>query len=320
MKDPAKYKGYAGRVEKFLRDHQAYLEKNPKATEKGSDAEEQYNQWLAKNNVMLPPREMKLLEREQIAERARTETLKETDARFAEVHDDNFRRDTEPKIQKEADEFFAKLAQEAVPPDLAKLAKEKGIEEAKKAYPLEYRVAAEILTETASDVEELRRITTFNPKTGRALKAYDANNAQHDRILKFIRKTCDDFKNGQPDEAAAMKANRTKLQVQNGKTFLTRDDFFALKPEQRANHWTFSTEQIIVMAGISAKDSIAARIAREQSQRESEGWVRKPAAAATQAPPPNGAPPAMRPSPIPANGSAPEQPDRAFNLLMGEPM
>ena len=320
-KDPTKYKGYAAKVTKFLKDHAAYLEKNPKATEAGSDEAEAYQVWLAKNNVALPAREARQWEVRREAERIADEKLKESEGRFAELHDDNFRRDREPAIKREADEFFNKLAAEALPADLLKSVKEVGLEKAKAAHPLEYRIAAEEMTQTAADVEEFRRITTQNPRTGRALKPFDPNNAQHARILGFIRGQCDLFKNGSADETPAQRATRTRLLVQDGKQFLTRDEYFSLKPEQRTPYWTFRDDQIVQLAGLAAKSKIAGRIKDENNRREAEGWVRKAAAAAAPNTTtlPSGAPPAPRVAPISAHSSSgDEKPDKAFTLLMGE--
>lgn len=322
QKDPVKYKGYAAKVTKFLKDHQAYLEKNPKAVEPGTDEEAAYTAWMQKNGVSLPPRELKLLEREQIAEKARTDLSRETDQKLAEIHDENFRRDAEPNIQREADAVFQQLAGESLPKEFLALAKEKGIEEAKKAYPTEYRVAQGVLVEAASDIEELRRLTTSNPKTGRPLKSYDKGNPQHVRILDFITEQCANFKNGAPGETAEQRALRLRHQVKDGKSFLTRDEYYKLPADQRGAHWTFDIDQVIAMSKIAAKNRITEGVKSEFARREAEGWQRKPAAAAPAEPtPPAGAPPAPRPSPIPpaSSSAASDQPDKAFSLLMGGP-
>lgn len=319
--NPEKYKGYPGKVTKFLKEHQSYLDKNPQATEPGTDAEEKYKAWLAKNSVNLPAHESRRLEVRMEADAIAEQRLKANDAQFGELHDDLFRRDAEPKIKHEADEFFRSHANEALPPEFTKLAKEKGIEEAKKLFPTEYRVAQEVLLQTASDVEEYRRITTANPKTGRNLKAFDPGNEQHQRLLTFVKTQCNLFKNGSPDEKPEHRSNRLRMQVLDGKSFLTRDEFYTLKPEQRGPYWTFTHDQIVAMAGIAARQDITARVTNEYKRRESEGWVRKPAAAApTEPPPAPGSPPAPRPSPMPSGGGgAPtdDKPDRAFDLMYG---
>ncbi len=328
-KDPAKYRGYAAKVTKFLKEHQAYLEKNPKAVQAGTDEAEAYETWLKTNNVALAPREAKILERELITEKARQETLKSTESQMAELHDDNFRRDNEPKIKAEADAVFSKLAHEAAPPDFVKLAQEKGMEEAKKQYPTEYRITTNVLTEAASDIEELRRLTTKNPRTGNPLRMYDGTNPQHVRVLKFMREQCDYFKNGPENEKPDVREARLRMHNQGGKTFLTRDEFYTLRPEQRERHWTFTPDQIVSMKFQAAKAMVAAQVKEEYAAREAEGWVRKapaPAAANGTPPPPPAPPPGstpgVRPTPIPAgnNGNADGQdaPEKVLGLMMGE--
>lgn len=314
QKNPAKYKGYSAKVSKFLKDHQTYLEKNPKATEPGSDEAAEYQAWLTKNSVTLPARELRTLEHERITEKAKAEAAKESDAKFGELHDENFRRDTEPKVRAEADAFFNRLAAEALPADLAKAVKDLGLEKAKAAYPLEYRVSAEVMTETTADVEEFRRITTYNPRTNRPLKPFDPANPQHLRILDFVREQCALF---QKDGLEG----KHKFLKQDGKSFLTRDDYFNLKPADRGPYWTFKDDQIVQIAQFAAKKRIEDKIKAEHKLREDDGYVRKTTAAPTEppAPPPPGSPPAPRPTQIPsAGGTAEDKPERAFSLLMGE--
>lgn len=322
--NPTKYKGYAAKVTKFLKDHQDYLEKNPKATEPGSAEAEAYQLWLAKNQATLPVREQRQLELARVAENAKAEALRESEEKFSEIRDDNFRRDQEPIIKKEADQFFSELAASALPAELAAVVKAEGVEKAKEKFPLEYQIAAEEMANGADYVEEFRRLTTTNPKTNRRLKAFDPNNPVHVGILDFVNRQCDMFKNGFEGEDEATRANRLKLQTQvrDGRTvqFLTRDEFFKLKPEQRAGFWTFSHEQIIAMKRIDVAKRIDTRIKGEVKSREAQGWVRRPAAGAAPAPAPEpkGAPPAPRPSPIAAGGGAPQdQQEKALGLLYG---
>lgn len=321
-KDPAKYRGYAGRVTKFLKDHQTYLEKNPSATDPNGDGADEYKAWLAKNNINLPPRELKLLEREQIEDRALSRARNENDTKFADIHDENFRRDKLPEIAKQANEFFQKLAADALPAELAKDAKEKGVEEAKKLHPLEFRVSVEEMTQAASDIEELRKITTYNPKTGKPVVMFNSSNPQHEGLLTFIRTQCENFKNGAPGETPQQKDLRLRSQVQKGLSFLGRDEYMALKPEQRAAYWTFTIDDIVAMKAAHAKNEIARRVKEEHTRREAEGYTRRVFVAPGTPAPPGFAPtpPAPgRPTPIPSrsNGTA-EVPDRTFNLLMGE--
>jgi len=110
-----------------------------------------------------------------------------------------------------------------------------------------------------------------------------------------------------------------RLQSQAGKSFLTRDEYYSMKPDQRGAYWTFSDDQIVQMASEAAKAEVSARVKKEYSVREAEGWVRKPAASAPPPAPAAGAPPAPRPSPIPSQGTpGAEVPDKSFSLLMGE--
>ncbi|MFZ8889230.1 MAG: hypothetical protein ACO2YV_01220, partial [Pseudomonadales bacterium] len=274
-KDPAKYAGYSGKVSKFLKDHQAYLKAHPDAVQEGTDAADEYQAWLQKNNVALAPREARLLDREMVTDRAAERARKEADEKLSELYDENFRRDKEPEIRKEAEEFFSKVVNDSLPQDLLKVIKEKGFDEAKKAFPMEFRVSNSVLSETADDVQEFRRLTTFNPKTGRPVSTFDPNKTQHTRIVQFIQSQCDAFKKS----GGALRVDK------EGRSFVTRDEWSRLSPEQKNRHWTFTQEQVITMVGLAAKSEIDRRIKSEYEQREKDGWVRR-SVSEPAAPPP----------------------------------
>lgn len=304
---PDKFKGQEGKVKKFLKDHQAYLEKakaaDPDVVFDASNAE--YQAFLAKNNPIISPRQVREIERLRAAE----EADKRFDPKLNEIREEMFRREEEPKVKAETDRFFAELADSGLPDELKATLKEKGAAEAAKLHPIEYKVANLVMSEAAKSMEEFIAITRVNPVTGKPLKAYDSNNERHQKLLEFINLQCDMFKTGGGD-----------LRVRDGKQFLTRKEFFNLPTEQRAKYWTFTNNDVIAMAKVAAKESIRSRIEAEYKHRESEGWSRPqkaPTAAAT--PPPAGAPPAPRASQIPAGGNpGDDKPGSEIDLLMGK--
>lgn len=319
--NPSKYAGFAAKTEKYLKEHAAYLEKNPGATEPGSDAAAAYEQWLQKHKPSLSPAEGRRLEVRREANRIADEKLAASKTEIEALHEETFRRDAEPKAKSEADAFFRDAADFAMPEDLAKLAKEKGLAEAKKAFPMEYRIAGEVLSDAADQVEELIRITTKNPRTNRPLVAYDPNNKKHAAILTFINTQCNAFKNGVPGEPPAQRATRLRAQIRDGKRFATRIEYYSMPEDQRAPYWTFSREDLISMKRFEAKHTIASRIEAETKRLEAEGFVRRrPESAAAPGPSGGGAPPAPRPGQIPAgDGAAPSggAMEREMNLIYG---
>ncbi len=279
---PEKYKGQAAKVKKFLKEHQDYLEKAKKDdADFDASSDPTYKDWLAKNNPVLSNRQIREIERLRAVEDAK----KDTDAKINELREDMHRRAEEPIVKAETDKFFAELADEGLPAEVKAVLKEKGAEEAQKLFPVEFREANAVMSEAAKSIEEFIAIT-------RRVKPFDKTNVRHTKLLDFIGFQCDSF-----------KKTGGELLVRDGKQFLTRDEYFARKPEERANHWTFSNKDIIAMAKMTAAATIKQRVAQVYKEREGEGWVRpKPPAAPTApaTPPPAGAPPAPRGAQIPA--------------------
>lgn len=301
-----KFRGQEAKVKAFFKAHTAYLEA---ATAKDADVtfdadNAEYQAWLTKNNPTISPRDVREIERA----RAVDEAGRATDTKLAEVRDEVFRRDEIPKVKAEGDRFFTELTDVALPADLKAVLREKGSAEAKKQFPIEFAIANEVMGQAAGDIEEFIAITRVNPTTGRPLKAYDAANPVHGRLLEFVNSQCDAFER----TGGKLRINK------EGKTFATRTKFFSVPPEQRADLWTFQHKDIIAMAKVAAQAVIKDRISVEYKTREDQGWQR-PKAAVPVAPPSAGAPPPPRPGQIPAAPlDAGEDMNSALDILMGK--
>lgn len=312
-KYPEKYKGLDEKFLKFYKDHKEYLEKTRKENPEATFDEHEYQAWLAKNQPKLSPSEVRLLEREQITEVAAARSREEV----LQVKEELFRRDEEPKVKREADNFYVGVVNESMPAEVAALVKEKGLDEARKKFPIELEAVDLISKTAADDIEEYLRLTRINPETRRPIRAYDKSNPQHVRVLKLVNEICDSF-----------KESGTGL-IKDGKSFLTREEYFRLPPERRAAHWTFDNAEIVRRAQGIAKATVGHLIKQRRQEWEERarayGYERPSAAPGgpPAGPAASSAPAAPRPSPSPAGSGAAaaaseDQPSALMKVMLGE--
>jgi hypothetical protein len=304
---PEKYKGFAARTEKFLRDNAAR-----KAAEDFDEQDPKYQTWLKQAMPALSRKEQREFQEVRVANRVK-ET---TDAKLTELKHQLFVRDQEPKIEQEGRAIFNELAKTSLPEDVAKAVKDEGYEKATATYKLELETAQEILAAATEDIKEFFRVSRVDPETKRALvrEATDPSDpkfAQHERLRKIMDDVCSEFRTNAPQEQ----------QLVNGKWFVTRDEWKRIPEAERSKYWTFNNRQIVDQAKRSLKGVIEATIAEKRKRIEGYGWTRAPKpvaapAAATSKPEPT-TPAAPRGTPIPtapAGETRPEVDPRAARI------
>lgn len=289
---PDRYAGYGAKMEKYLRDHAKFLAEQTKKdpTAVFDDENPEYQAWLKANAVRFTPAEREALTEARIREDVRAEVQKEQGAKINEVHDELFRRDEEPKVAKRANDFFNALCQSQFPDALKAVMSTKGRDAAKAELGLEYQITERIFSTAASDIEELYRISTVNPRTGSPLKPVDANNPQHQRLDSLVKTICEDFER----EGGAER-------MKDGKRFVTRATFFQLSPAQQAQVWTFGVDDIAERAKTYAGRACKQAIKVRHDELAAMGFRRQAAAAPAAAPAVEhqSAPAMPRPSAVP---------------------
>ncbi len=302
---PEKYKGMAGKVEKFLRDHIARTE--------GDDFDDQdpeYQRWVQENQPRLSRGEIRQIEESRIADNLR----KENDGRFADLHFRAFTKEKEPEVDRVGREAYAELANASLPDDvgnvlreqIGKLGPQKGYEEALKTHRMEIETAEGVLQAAADDIKEFHRLNVKDPTTGRTLSEFlddpskdpspgKERYQQHQRLLQMVDGVCEDF-----------KANGGDAVIRDGKWFVTKQEWLRLKPEARGRFWTFTNKEIVNRAKMGIKAVIAGAIQQKHEYLKARGFSRQQASAAPAAPvlpsTPKGPPP---PAPVPGGGNEP---------------
>ena len=306
--DP-KYKGYSGKLEKFYRAHAQWVAKKRAEDPEFEFSEDnpEYSTWLTANRPpQIPAFEMRRLDRARVKQEAESAA----EAKVNTIREELRRRDEEPKIREKANRFMGDAFRESMPEEMAAVFKEKGIAGAKAEFPFEYNLVAEVSKQASDMVAEFLALTSGIKKFNQDMNTDEGK--MHDSIIKWIDHECSDF-----------AANGGQYRIRDGKTFLDRSRFHSLPAAQRAKYWTFSNDEMVMIAQGSVKRAVAAQIKQQREQLEAMGYVRqprKPDAAETQKPvePPKPTPAQVRGSQAP--GAAPaantnEAPNPVMNLL-----
>lgn len=292
-----KYKGFAAKTKTFLKELQERSDAD------GFDENDpEFQRWVEAN---MP--KVSALDRERIISRSEiAASSKNGRPELEELQHELFVRDTEPKIVSEATQVRQKLNSTVFPKEITdafqtkldELKDEaKALQAVQKEYSLEFRIAKNIVELATADVQEFKRLTTYNPKTNRPLKAFDEHNPQHERVMKIVNDMCDDFRKVGVD------------QQRGDKWFATREEFYSMSPEERKKWWTLSNQELMDRALKFVPAVVDFAIKQERESREAEGFsrTRAPAPAAPAAPPTPTPPAPPRPSSIPSGspGGAP---------------
>lgn len=135
------------------------------------------------------------------------------------------------------------------------------------------------------------------------LRRYDANNATHRELLKFV----------ETQEQALLQAGVSKPEVlmQGGKRFVTRSEYNRLYQQDpegtQRKHWRLGHRDVVEMLAYDAKDRMDRRLKEGIKTAERMGFVRAPKKNSATAPNPQPPPQPLNPpraTPSPAPGAA----------------
>lgn len=299
--DP-RHRGLADKMGKFFRDQKKYLEDHPDADENDAG----YKKILATQ-----PGLSAADKRAITTARIEQTVTKKHEGRFADLEQEIYTRDEEPKVVAESQQIRQHLAFNALPKQMLDILKEKGTTEGvkvlQKEYASELNVAGSVINGLVEDAAELLRITRTSPKTGRPLAtAADKEShpkwEQHQRLVTLVNEACLDFQKTAPQSE----------QVRDGKWFVTRDEWARIPASARHQFWTFTNSEEHVREMINraiswTPDAIARKIKEKDDERKAEGYVRQRAEVPPVPAPPvaSTAAPSPRPGPAPAPNNAP---------------
>lgn len=297
-----KYKGQSAKMTAFLRENA----KKAEAVDKGELEQAEYETWHAAN---LP--KISVLDQRQIQRLAvKEDVTREFEPKIAEERHARWIESETPKIKAKGNEVYGKLINSALPDEVMTAIAErtkgvtdraeyiKRVNEVQKDYALECEIAENVIGIATGDIEEFHRITTVNPATNKPLATFEANNPQHERLVKMVTEICDEFK-------ASGGADLKK----DGKWFVTREEWQGMAPEQRAPFWTFNNDQLIDRALGKVKAAVTNVVAAKRKELEERYGFKRTIPAPAAPPPPQermpgfGAPPTPRDSAVSPGGT-----------------
>lgn len=299
-----KHKGHAEKLGKFFREQNKYLEEHPDTTEEDAGY---------KRIMDSMPRLSATDNRELADARIEGKLSKKYDSKLVDLEHEIYVRDEEPKVENEAAQIRRHMAFNALPEEMLKVFKEKGLPVLQKEYADELEVAGNLINTLTEDAKELIRIMRINPKTNRSLGSIAADPShpkweQHNRISDMVNAVCDDFHKNAPQTE----------QVRDGKWFVTRKEWADLaqnNPGALKNYWTFSNNDAHVREMINRAmgwmpAAINDAIKKRQDEMKKRGWFRQrteapPPPPAAIPPQPSASPSTPRPAPAPPPGSTP---------------
>lgn len=303
---PGKHIGLKDKVRKFVRDNIQFI-KTHGGDESFDDQSPEYQAFLAKNQPRLSPADVREINETRIENRVTERTRPEID----KIRDQHFADIEQPKIDAVAQEAYRRIAPTVTPKAILDAIAEETVaaggnrdEGYKKAYAYykpELDVIHSVLTEVKSDVREFERITRINKETGRPLVAVatdprDPKYAHHQRLAELVRYECDEFKKSAPQAE----------QIRDGRWFVTKDEWFKIRPEARGQFWTFTNKEILDRSLRRVPAFVNSEIKKKLDGIAAQGFTRPPRVSSKKAEvvvPARGAPAARHPTPVPAAGS-----------------
>lgn len=283
---------YYRRVDKFATD-------NPENTR---DDNEDFKKVLSSKPVLSAVDQKRVI-RDMAVAQAKVEIEQSNKPELDQIKREQRFIKEQPAVQTVVQQFGAALHEAVVDDEkigpVAKLIKEKGIDEAVKEYPLESRIVHD---ENIRAQALARDYTQF----AKQVVDFDDKNENHVWLSQFVQRQCDVFK-------------AKGEQMRNGKQFLSRSEFAEYTKTHRddpmlrdksadgrletSKYWTFSHRDMLSMIGENARITMQKRIEHQEKWAQENGFTRAPKP--NSAPVPNPTTPAPTPiEPTRARASA----------------
>lgn len=317
---PEKYKGQGTKMAAFLKENV----KKTEALDKGEIEQSEYESWYAANIPKIGALDFRNIQHQRVKD----DVAKEFEPKIEAERHARWVDSETPKLTAKGNETRMSILTNSYPEEVIKAMSErsqgltrgtpewnKAVADVRKDYALEVETTERIVEAANEDIQELRRLTTVNPKSGKTLteleqeaQVWDGQKwvinpnprtergQAHARILSMVNGVCEEYAKAGAD-----------LQ-KDGKWFVTREQWADMTPAQRGPFWTFSIDDVINRASGMVRANVAAAVQYQIQQSAARGFKRTfaapPAPAATPpAPPSSGAPPAPRSTPPPAPGA-----------------
>jgi hypothetical protein len=240
---------------------------------------EEFRKVLEAKPAMSLPDQRQVI-RAMAEENARKSVRESVDPEIADIKMRQKRIEAAPQVESVVSQFGKGLhdlvvEEEALKP-VAELIATKGLDAVKAEMPHMALEAQVIHDENVRAKTLAREYTLFANR----LQAFNPQNPDHVWLSQFIASQGEHFK----------RTGGNSLVNGAGQRFVTRAEYGAMEPKERAKHFTFTHKQVLEMLALNAKAEVTERIKEEDARARSMGYERKKAEKLPETPKPNADP------------------------------
>lgn len=295
---PDRYKGSADRLKEFYRGFDAkVLELQKTDANRSLDESDTEFQALLKSKPRIEQAHVKRVQREIGAREAGNRVKSELAPEIEEVKMQQRAQAAAPKVtaaQESLKNLVIDTLEKDTDPQVSDMMKRiKAGEDPKKVaadHPLEFEIAAREIMEAKALFGEYLNVAQY-----KATRLDLEKNEAQAAVVEFIATQCDRF-----------KKNGGDMRVQDGRTFLTRAEFFAeakkdptYDPKKNmfvtSKYWTFDHADVGTLLATQAKINIKAAVKEEDERATRRGYVKKTEVKSEEPPKPKPEPTAITP-------------------------
>ena len=219
------------------------------------DDNDQLKNFTRKNMIVLPKKEIRAIQRQQVRDEVESELAKRYDEKINAVENRVKQSEITPIVEAESNQFSQTLSKIAMNkeafggdetvPSILQAMSEKGVQAVAEENPLFAQIVTSSLQDASKAAKELVRLTRFGEN---GINVFKEEDPTHQFLVNFIT---------QQDLVFSEKGGAKR--IRDGKQFVTQQNWTQLSPEERANKWTFSRPRYGLGREPKLPDSTACR-------------------------------------------------------------
>ncbi len=267
IQNPTRYSGHARRTLDHIKQVKAYRtqkQSEDPSIEFNDDNDEYQN--LVRRAPGYERGDRERMERKRLSEEIRRETLKEVSVSQQKLEQELRGLKAAPVVDKTVAAFDEFLSTELP---------------LKSEDVLESETAQNIRSIASAAAREFMLLST-------QLKSYDPKNEAHTWLAKFIQ-----------EQGEVLQKSDAPQKTRGSKTFVTRASYHSMPEAKKAEHFTFSDQEVLELLAINAKLAAEQIVKTEREKLEKYGYKHTKAAAT---PPPATTPPVVTQTTTPNGG------------------
>lgn len=232
---------------------------------------DQLKNFTRKNMVVLPKKEIRAIQRQQVRDEVESELSKRYDDKINAVENRVKQSEITPIVEAESNQFSQALSKIAMNkeafggdetvPSILQAMSEKGVQAVSEENPLFAQIVTSSLQDASKAAKELVRLTRFGEN---GINVFKEEDPTHKFLVEFIT---------QQDLVFSEKGGSKR--IRDGKQFVTQQNWTQLSPEERANKWTFSMDDRLKHLQANAIMHMRKQVDGLRASLEKAGYTKK---------------------------------------------